>query len=88
MNTNTKISMICFKYYIDPRGYLAWGKAGIGRNIFFLFLTGFVSIVVLFIYEAKVYEKIRFRKNTQIAVGGQKSMSIFGFCIKFLLHSS
>jgi hypothetical protein len=57
-----------------PRGYLDWEKAGIGRNLLFLFLTGLLSILILFIFEAKIYEKIRFRKNTQVAAASNKGI--------------
>jgi hypothetical protein len=47
-------------------GYLAWGGAGIGRNMLFMFLVGCLCFLIIFIMESKLTQRNWF--------GGSKSL--------------
>jgi len=44
--------------HTDPASFLGWKKAGIGRNLLFLFLVGTTCFLILFMIESKIIERV------------------------------
>lgn len=46
--------------FLVKRDYLAWETPGIGRHLFYLFMIGIVSFLILFCIEAKIFSVINY----------------------------
>src|SRR3989442_1303944 len=59
-------------YMLGPRPVVTWKHPGIGRHLFFLFLIGVFSFIVIFLIESKIIEKIRYRNESKKHAGKEE----------------